>query len=265
MKHLIINADDFGYSRGANYAIVDSHRHGVLTSTTIMPAMPGFEHAVELAKENPDLGIGIHLTLTCGYPLLEGHKTLVKENGEFPRLGFYEDPDTEISIDEVHREWEAQIQRVLNAGIKPTHLDSHHHIHTYKGLGPLFIELAQKYDLPVRNSAPVRPEIDMADRQHPACLVDPIGPSGVDFSMSPEVYRDGMLAGVTRRLHELFAEHDVVEIMAHPAYVDFPILTGSSFNTPRAAETELLMSREAREVIEGLDDVSLASFAVFHK
>ena len=105
----------------------------------------------------------------------------------------------------------------------------------------------------------------MADRQHPACLVDPIGPSGVDFSMSPEVYRDGMLAGVTRRLHELFAEHDVVEIMAHPAYVDFPILTGSSFNTPRAAETELLMSREAREVIEGLDDVSLASFAIFHK
>ena len=73
------------------------------------------------------------------------------------------------------------------------------------------------------------------------------------------------LTNFERYDEELFAEHDVVEIMAHPAYVDFPILTGSSFNTPRAAETELLMSREAREVIEGLDDVSLASFAIFHK
>lgn len=260
MKTLIINADDFGYSRGVNYAIVDCHRRGILTSTTIMPAMPGFDHAVQLARENPSLGIGVHLTLTCGRPLLDGHQTLVMENGEFPRLGFYEDPQTEVSLDEVRAEWRAQIEKVLAAGIKPTHLDSHHHIHTYKGLTGLFLEFADAYRLPVRNSAPVRPDHDLGDRPHPGCLIDPIGPSGVDFSMPLERYRVGMLDGTTRQLAEAFKQHDCVELMAHPAYVDFAVLTGSSFNTPRAAEAELLQSEEARKSVESLGDVALASY-----
>ncbi len=260
MKTLIINADDFGYSRGVNWAIVDSHRRGILTSTTIMPAMPGFDHAVELARETPTLGIGVHLTLTCGHPLLQGHTTLVNERGEFPRLGFYEDPETQVSRDEVRAEWQAQIDKVLAAGIRPTHLDSHHHIHTYKGLTDIFLDFAEKYHLPVRNSAPVRPEHDLGDRPHPGCLIDPIGPAGVDFSMPLEAYRAGMLAGTTRLLSEAFRTHDCVEVMAHPAYVDYAVLTGSSFNTPRTAEAELLQAPEARAAVESLGDVTLASF-----
>lgn len=88
MKKVIINADDFGYSRGINYGIIDSHRLGILTSTTIMAGMPGFDHAVQLAKENPKLGIGVHLTLTCGYPLLKDYQTIVDENGKFKHLSF---------------------------------------------------------------------------------------------------------------------------------------------------------------------------------
>ena len=260
MKKLIINADDFGYSRGVNYAIVDAHRHGVLTSTTLMPAMPGFDHAVELAHETPTLGIGVHLTLTCGRPLLDGHKTLVLEDGSFPRKGYYEDPETVISVDEVRREWTAQIEKVLQAGIEPTHLDSHHHIHTFKGLSGLFVELAQAYGLPVRNSAPIEPAVDLADRAHPGCLIDPIGPSGVDFSMPLDAYRAGMLEGTTRQLKEAFERFDCVELMAHPAYVDYAVMTGSSFNVPRAAETDLLMSDEVRSAIDGLGDVQLATF-----
>ena len=260
MKTLIINADDFGYSRGVNWAIVDSHRRGILTSTTIMPAMPGFDHAVELARETPTLGIGVHLTLTCGRPLLQGHTTLVNERGEFPRLGFYEDPETCVSRDEVRAEWQAQIDKVLAAGIRPTHLDSHHHIHTYKGLTDIFLDFAEKYHLPVRNSAPVRPEHDLGGHAHPGCLIDPIEPAGVDFSMPLETYRAGMLAGTTRLLSEAFREHDCVEVMAHPAYVDYSVLTGSSFNVPRAAEAELLQDPEARAAVESLGDVTLASF-----
>ena len=60
---LIINADDFGLSRGANYGIIDAYRNGVVRSTSIMAGMPGFDHAVELLKEYPDLGCGVHLTL----------------------------------------------------------------------------------------------------------------------------------------------------------------------------------------------------------
>ena len=66
---LIINADDFGYSNGVNYGIIDAFKNGILTSTTCLTNMPGFNHAIQLAKENPNLGIGIHLTLTCGKPL----------------------------------------------------------------------------------------------------------------------------------------------------------------------------------------------------
>ncbi|MEG0276419.1 MAG: ChbG/HpnK family deacetylase, partial [Coprobacillus sp.] len=75
MVKIINNADDFGYSNAINYGIIDCYLNGMLTSTTLMPAMPGFDHAVALAKQNPGLGIGVHLTLTCGRPVLEGHKT----------------------------------------------------------------------------------------------------------------------------------------------------------------------------------------------
>ena len=64
MRKLINNADDFGYSHAINYGIIDSYLDGILTSTTLMPGMPGFQHAVALAKKNPCLGNGIHLTKT---------------------------------------------------------------------------------------------------------------------------------------------------------------------------------------------------------
>lgn len=260
MKRLIINADDFGYSRGVNYGIVDSHRAGILTSTTIMAGMPGFAHAVELAREVPTLGIGIHLTLTCGRPVLSGHKTLVDDTGAFPRLGFYEDPETEVSADEVRSEWTAQIERVLDAGIKPTHLDSHHHIHTYKDLWEVFVELAHAYRLPVRESAPIRPQVDLGDLGHPDCLIDPINPSGVDFSMPFDAYREGMLRGTVRQLDKAFETNECVELMAHPAYVDHLLFTSSSFNAHRAVEADLLQSAEARDAVEQLGDVELVSF-----
>ncbi len=260
MKKLIINADDFGYSRGVNYAIVDSHCAGILTSTTIMANMPGFDHAVELAHQTPTLGIGIHLTLTCGRPLLSGHTTLVDDSGTFPRLGFYEDPSTAVSLDEVRAEWTAQIERALAAGIVPTHLDSHHHIHTYKNLPEVFAELARTYKLPVRESAPVRPAVDLSEFRHPDCLIDPINPSGVDFSMELDSYRAGMLTGTVRQLERAFEHSECVEIMAHPAYVDYHLFTNSSFNAHRAVEADLLQSREAREALERMGDVELVTF-----
>lgn len=66
MPRFIINADDFGYSRGVNYGIIDAHTDGIVYSATMMVNMPGAQHAVSLAKEHPELQIGIHLTLTCG-------------------------------------------------------------------------------------------------------------------------------------------------------------------------------------------------------
>lgn len=88
MKHLIINADDFGYSKAVNLGIMESHINGVLTSTTLMANMPGVDHAVSLLKDMPNLCVGAHLTLTCGKPMLgEKVSTLIKENEYFFQVG----------------------------------------------------------------------------------------------------------------------------------------------------------------------------------
>src|SRR5207249_723322 len=73
-RRLIVNADDFGRSASANEAIIHAHREGILTSASLMVNEPGFEQAVQLARQNPHLGVGLHLTLICG------HSTLLPEN-----------------------------------------------------------------------------------------------------------------------------------------------------------------------------------------
>lgn len=68
-KLLIVNADDFGLSRGINYGIIDAHRHGVVTSTTAMMTTNGIEHAAQLSAETPSLAVGLHFVLSYGTPM----------------------------------------------------------------------------------------------------------------------------------------------------------------------------------------------------
>src|SRR6266540_517180 len=65
-RRLIVNADDFGRSHPINEAVIRAHREGILTTASLMVNEPGFEEAVARAKENPRLGVGLHLTLICG-------------------------------------------------------------------------------------------------------------------------------------------------------------------------------------------------------
>lgn len=270
MKYLIINADDFGYSTGVNTGIVESHRCGVLTSTTIMPAMPGFDQAVGLISQNPKLGIGVHLTLTCGAPLLKGHRTLVGDDGAFPRKPYYENPDTEIDLDEVEMEWTAQIERVLQAGITPDHLDSHHHIHIFKGVHEVFYSLARRYGLPVRNSwnaggqykGPIH--AIPSDIESPGTLIDFVKPAGVRYADSPTEYLKKVRASFRSCIAQELKRHDVVEVMTHPAFVDFTLASGSSFNIARTAEVEVLCDAENRAFIDALEDVQLVSYRTLY-
>lgn len=157
MSLVIINADDFGYSQGINLGIIEAHKNGILSSTTMMANMPGFEHGVELAKNNPKLGIGVHLNLTCGKPLLDNVPSLT-DYKEFRNLSYYE-KETELDEGEIYREWDAQINKIKNAGIVPTHLDSHHHINRIAPINEIFIKLAREYNLPVRNNFDVPKDI----------------------------------------------------------------------------------------------------------
>src|SRR5512143_2981782 len=84
-RRLIINADDFGRSHSINEAVIRAHREGVLTSASLMVNEPAFDDAVALAKANPRLGVGLHLTLLCGHAALPREKIpgLINERGEF--------------------------------------------------------------------------------------------------------------------------------------------------------------------------------------
>lgn len=265
MKHLILNADDFGYSYGVNYGIIESHLRGVLTSTTLMAGMPGFDHAVSLAKAHPSLGVGVHLTLTCGRPVLTDHKTLTEPNGDFHSQAYYHNEEQPLDKDEVYREWKAQIEKVLAAGIEPTHLDSHHHVHTFRGLEDVFVRLAREYDLPVRNSRRGCTDNHVQGVPCPNYLVDFIEGSGAHFHTPLTEYAPAIESNMHRILLEAFKTLDCVEIMCHPAYLDTAVMLHSSFNLHRMCEVDLLISPATKAFIEQLEDVSLANYKTFYQ
>lgn len=265
MKHLILNADDFGYSYGVNYGIIESHLRGVLTSTTLMAGMPGFDHAVSLAKAHPSLGVGVHLTLTCGRPVLTDHKTLTEQNGDFHPQAYYHNEEQPLDKEEVYREWKAQIEKVLAAGIQPTHLDSHHHAHTFRDLEDVFVRLAREYDLPVRNSRRACTDNHVQGIPCPNYLVDFIEGSGAHFHTPLTEYAPAIEANMHRILLEAFKTLDCVEIMCHPAYLDTAVMLHSSFNQHRMCEVDLLTSPATKAFIEQLQDVSLANYKTFYQ
>src|SRR5436190_19514383 len=84
-RRLIVNADDFGRSSSINEAVIRAHREGILTTASLMTNEPAFDEAVALARENPCLGVGLHLTLLCGRAGLPPAQIpgLVNEKSEF--------------------------------------------------------------------------------------------------------------------------------------------------------------------------------------
>jgi len=136
MKRLIVNADDFGFTRGVNAGIVRAHKTGIVTSTTIMANGEAFEDAVELARENPRLGVGCHLAVVGGRPVSSPSEvpSLLDVGGALPatltQLMIKLARGT-VPIDEIAREFRSQLERVARAGIRPTHLDTHKHSHTH--------------------------------------------------------------------------------------------------------------------------------------
>lgn len=240
MGKVIFNSDDFGYSHGVNYGIVDAYQRGILTSTTLMANMPGFEHAVKL-KEFPDLGVGVHLTLTCGRPLLKNVDSLTDE-GRFKQLSFYTQP-FEVDGDQLYQEWNTQIQKIYRAGIIPTHLDSHHHTHTFGMNQEIVIALAKKYDLPVRGNFERKAEVQHVDYFEP--YFDDVGETVIEkrqIDCSIEKYLEGLLATLR--------ENKTIEVMCHTAYLDQALLKGSSFIFPRLNQVEFLIHSEFAQLVK---------------
>jgi predicted glycoside hydrolase/deacetylase ChbG (UPF0249 family) len=133
---LILNADDFGLTRGINRAVAELHSAGALTSTTLMANGPAFDDAVAIAHAHPSLGVGCHVVLVDGTPLSPPASipSLIGKDGKSFRTSL---PDFllaalrgAINEDDILREATAQIRHMQSAGLHVTHLDTHKHTHT---------------------------------------------------------------------------------------------------------------------------------------
>jgi chitin disaccharide deacetylase len=137
VRHLIINADDFGLTAGVNRAIIELHRAGVLTSATLMARAAATGEAIELARSAPALGVGCHVVLVDGEPVLPAHElpTLVDpRTGRFqPTLGAFLARllSGRIRRSEIELEAAAQIARLQAGGVALTHIDTHKHAHMF--------------------------------------------------------------------------------------------------------------------------------------
>ncbi len=152
MKNLIVNADDLGWTDGVNRGIVEAFRHGIVTSTSILANAAAFAGGVEAARSAPGLGVGVHLNLSDGPPVADRETvtSLLNSDGEFaggPESLLLRRARRGLLLAEVENEWDAQIQKVRDAGIAPTHLDGHKHVHMLPGLFEIALRLAKRHDV----------------------------------------------------------------------------------------------------------------------
>lgn len=252
LKKLIVNADDFGLTEGGTIATILCHEDGILTSTTLMVNMPFAPLAVALAKKHPKLGVGIHLTLTIGRPVLEGIKSYTDEEGNFRKKGTYENGLPVGDEEEIYAEWKAQIEKFITMmGKKPTHIDSHHHVHLQDNLFPIAKRLAKEYDLPMR----LRPVTDKTDYDYEIAL------------MLPGFYEETAVPDYFMKNTFGIWEEEIIEVMCHPAFIDQRLLDISSYSLQRARELQTLRDPELKQWIKesGIEMITFADLKKVEK
>ena len=132
MRTLVVNADDFGFTRDVNRGIVEAHRNGILTATTLMAPGDAFDDAVHLAKENPALDIGCHLVMVGSPGFPDTVAQLILAVRKMP----------------VYDLLAAQVRKIVDAGIVPTHLDTHKHTHLLPPVLDAVARIAEEFHIP---------------------------------------------------------------------------------------------------------------------
>ena len=148
-RRLIVNADDFGLSHSVNEAVIRAHREGILTSASLMVNEPGFDEAVRLARENPNLGVGLHLTLLMGHAALTPEKIpgLVNERGEFSNnpagsgMNYF---FKRALRSQLRAEIHAQFERFHATGLPLDHVNGHLHMHLHPVVFGILMEDCEK-------------------------------------------------------------------------------------------------------------------------
>jgi hopanoid biosynthesis associated protein HpnK len=279
MRNLIVNADDLGWTLGVNRGIAEAHRNGIVTSTSLLANGCAFEDGVRTAAELPRLGVGVHLNLSDGKPAAHPDqvKTLVKEGGEFsggPEVIWFRLTAKSLEPREVELEWNAQIEKVRAAGIRPTHLDGHKHVQMLPGLFAIALRLAKKHGIEAvrvsHEASGLRAALTANGESSGVVLKQGVQARGLkllardaremaersgiataDFFCG--IAQTGVLTkkGVQQLLASL--PEGTTELMCHPGYADSDLQkTATRLQESRQTEMEILTDKEIRKSVATL-------------
>ena len=271
-----MNADDLGWTAGVNRGIAEAHRNGIVTSASLLANGGAFAEAVELARDTGGLGVGVHLNLNDGPPVAprESVPSLVNEAGEFeggPDGLLLKIATRGLSMREVEIEWGAQISKARDAGIEPTHLDGHKHVHMLPGLFEIALRLAKRYGIGAirvsHEASSLRAALSTGERRAAVVLKQGVQARGLKLlardarkqaeraGVSTADYFGGIAQtgeltkeGVARLLRSL--PEGTTELMCHPGYADDALRkTSTRLQSSRQKEVEILTDKEIRNLV----------------
>lgn len=273
VRRLIVNADDFGLTAGVNRAVLEAHREGILTSTSVMAGGAAFVEAVELARPQVRLAVGCHVVLLDGKAVSGAPNTLSMNGQDLRRslLGFaIAVKRGQVAAEDIGQEARAQIRRVQKAGLSPSHVDTHKHAHMLPQVARPLLRAARECGVPaVRNPyEPLRavpwPVVKRRPRLWLRLLrVLRMSAYASGFRRMAEEAglrtTDGTLGIVVTGSLDLEALNAVIvampegtwELVCHPGYHDKELdAAGTWLRQSRARELELLKRAEARECLK---------------
>jgi len=277
VKNLIVNADDLGWTEGVNRGIAEAHRNGIVTSTSLLANGAAFVLAVEMARTTPGLGVGVHLNLSDGPPVAapELVTTLVNNDGVFeggPESLLLRMARRALVAAEVEEEWDAQIRKVRDVGIAPTHLDGHKHVHMLPGLFEIALRLAKRHGIGAirvsHEESSLRTALASGEKQNAGVVMrqgvqarglkllardardmaERAGIATADYfcgiAQTGELTRDGV-AQLLKSLPE-----GTTELMCHPGYVDSDLeKSATRLQDSRRVEVEILTDTGIRNLV----------------
>lgn len=280
MKNLIVNADDLGWTDGVNRGIIEAFQNGIVTSASLLANGAAFAGGVEAARSAPGLGVGVHLNLSDGLPVADRETvtSLLNDDGELsggPESLLLRRARRGLPLEEVESEWDAQIQKVRDAGITPTHLDGHKHVHMLPGLFEIALKLAKRHEVgAIRVSleaSSLRAALSSGAKKNSGMVMKQgvqarglkllardareqaarAGISTADYFCG--IAQTGQLTreGVAQFVKSL--PDGTTELMCHPGYVDEALLkTATRLRESRQTELEILTDTGIRNLVASL-------------
>jgi chitin disaccharide deacetylase len=257
-RRLIVNADDFGFTPAVTAGILEAHAAGTVTSASMMVRCAGWEDGVRQARSTLTLGVGLHLNLLVGAPLVAAPSLTDARSGRFLPLATMVRRAFSGRIDgeEVRAECEAQLAALRDAGVRCTHIDSHRHVHALPVIRRAVAAAAAALGLPLRR--PVESHFRAAGGVTSQVRRARIGASWRLASVgAPRTRAPDHFIGVSMQGTRGFARHfaaaidglssGTTEIMVHPGHVDAALNEIDGYTWQRERELAALVSPELRE------------------